>query len=305
MAPAATDPRARPGAPRNAAEMRAHPRYTSLGDAVAEAHVDQDLARLTTGIESELGDALSALLLCGPFARGEGHVLMHDGEPQADVPGYQLIAVLRRRPERYARALATISATGTRLLHARVWLCGVSRDQLSAPPRTRSWFHVGEGQLIALAGDPVAAGSIPRLPPTLIAADEFAYALCEGLAALALVELEGDGAIDPLARALRWAVLACGDALLLRRGLYAPTLVARSAALASAHAPAALRALYAAAADPASPARVDRDALEAARRTLCQVFLDLEAERAAAAAARRTPRRDRTGAAARTLVAQR
>ena len=280
MARPATDTRQRAGAVRGANEARTHARYTSLGDSVAEAHVDQDLARLTTGIESELGDALSALLLCGPFARGEGRVLSLDGEPYSDLPGYQLIAVLRRRPDRYARALSTISATWTRLLRSRVWLCGVAPVQLLAPPRTRSWFHAGEGQLITLAGDALAASSIPKLAPTRIASDEFAYALCEGFTALALAELEGEGALPPLARALRWAVLACGDALLLRRGLYAPTLATRSAALAAAHAPAALRALYDAAAAPAAPDHFDGDGLEATRRTLSHAFLDLEAERA-------------------------
>ncbi|HMI93299.1 MAG TPA: hypothetical protein VK509_18135, partial [Polyangiales bacterium] len=197
-----------------------------------------------------------------------------------DAPGYQLIAVLKRRPERYARALATISATWTRLLRSRVWLCGVSVDQLAAPPATRSWFHAGAGQVVTLSGDSLAAGSIPRRAPTRLAGDEFAYALCEGLVALALCELQNATATEPLARALRWAVLGCGDALLLRRGLYAPTLSARNTALSAAHAPAALRALYAAAADPSGPRPATRDALEATRRTLTQVFLDLEAERA-------------------------
>jgi hypothetical protein len=265
---------------RTAGDARTHVRYTALGEPNAEEHVHQDLARLTTGIESELGDTLSALLLCGPFARGEGRVLQRDGEPHADAPGYQLIAVLRRRPERYARALATISATWTRLLRSHVWLCGVTAEQLAAPPATRSWFHAGAGQLVTLSGDASVAGSVPRLGPTRIAADEFAYVLCEGLVALALCELESGGAAEPLARALRWAVLGCGDALLLRRGLYAPTLSARKAALAAAHAPAALRALYADAADPHAPRAAARDGLEAARRTLTQVFLNLEAERA-------------------------
>jgi len=261
-------------------DSRLHVRYTALGEPVAEAHVHQDLARLATGIDSELGDTLAALLLCGPFARAEGRVLQRDGEPHADAPGYQLIAVLKRRPERYARALATISATWTRLLRSRVWLCGASPEQLAAPPMTRSWFHAGAGQVVTLSGDALAAGSIPRLAPTRLASDEFAYALCEGLVALALCELQNAGASEPFARALRWAVLGCGDALLLRRGLYASTLSARNTALAAAHAPAALRALYAVAADPSGPRPATRDALEATRRTLAQVFLDLEAERA-------------------------
>jgi hypothetical protein len=265
---------------RTAADARTHVRYTALGDPAAEQHVHQDLARLATGIDSELGDTISALLLCGPFARAEGRVLQRDGEPHADAPGYQLIAVLRRRPERYARALATISATWTRLLRTHVWLCGVTSDQLAAPPKTRSWFHAGAGQLVTLSGDASLAGSVPRLAPTRMAADEFAYALCEGLVALALCELESGGAAPPLARALRWAVLGCADALLLRRGLYAATLSARKAALSAAHAPAALRALYAEAADPGAPRSDARDTLEATRRTLTQVFLDLEAERA-------------------------
>ena len=270
--PAVADVRAR--------DAKSHARYTAIGDAVAEAHVDQDLARLATGIDSELGDALITLVLCGPFARGEGRVQLRDGEPQADLPGYQLIAVLKRRPERYQRALDTISATWTRLLRTRVALCGAAPEQLAAPPATRTWFHAGWGQALSLTGNPLVVSRIPQLDPTRFAPDEFAYALCEGFTALALAELEAHGEIDPLARALRWAVLGCGDALLLRRGLYAPTLPARAAALRSAQAPAALRALYASASDPSPAKNVPREIVEAGRRALCQVFLDLEAERA-------------------------
>src|SRR5262249_36060767 len=135
------------------------------------------------------------------------------------------------------------------------------------------------GQVIALSGDPLAPGRIPRLEPTAIADDEFAFALCEGLVALALAELRG-GSVDALGRALRLAVLGCGDALLLRRGLYATTLVERNAARGAAQAPAALRALYASASAGTGSQWLTRDPIEAARRALTQSFLDLEAERA-------------------------
>ena len=57
-----------------------HPtRYTLCGEALAEARVAQDLARLATGIDSELGDQLRGLLLVGPFARAEGGIWERDG----------------------------------------------------------------------------------------------------------------------------------------------------------------------------------------------------------------------------------
>lgn len=219
-------------------------RYTACGDTVAEARVAQDLSRLSTGIDSELGEELRALLLTGPFARAEGGIVCVQGEPHAALPGYELIAVFRTRPERHERKLEDMAATWGRLLQTHVAIRAFSLHDLSHVAATRFWFHAGRGWLITLLGDPAVSLSIPRREPSDLRWQEGPIALCEGLTGLALSALDPNIAQFELIACMQRAVLACGDALLLGRGHYADTLTARAEALESMHASAALRAAF-------------------------------------------------------------
>lgn len=222
----------------------AHARYTLCGEAAAEARIAQDLSRLTTGIDSELGEEIRALLLVGPFARAEGGIVYRDGEPHADAAGYELLAIFRNKPERYDEQLAAMAATWSRMLRARVAICAFSSAELAEVEATRFWYQVGRGWLITLLGDPALSLAIPRREPDQLRWQEMGFALSEGLVALALSGLSSDAAAPTAVAGMQRAILGCGDALLLRRGQYADTLGARADALDAIHASAVLRAAY-------------------------------------------------------------
>lgn len=221
-----------------------HPtRYTLCGEALAEARVAQDLARLATGIDSELGDQLRGLLLVGPFARAEGGICERDAEPQAAPPGYQLLALVRR-PERFEAQLRAMSAAYRELLRSGVDIRGFATQELARVEATRFWFSAGRGCVLTLTGDPAFALAIPRREPRELRWQESALALAEGLSGLALANLERGDEPKALLHATQRAVLGCVDGLLLRRGQYADTLAARAEALTASHASASLRAAY-------------------------------------------------------------
>ncbi len=219
-------------------------RHTLCGEPAAEARVAQDLSRLGTGIDSEVGDVLRALVLLGPFARAEGGIRLRGGEPCAADPGYEVLALVRHAPQRQQRPLTMMAATWARLLHARVVIRAIALDELRGVPNTRPWFHAARGQALTLAGNPTLLSAIPSRPSPQLRWDEPLFALCEALAPLALCGLEAPDDAAAAVAPLQRAVLACGDALLLQRGLYAETLAARAAALDAARASATLRAAY-------------------------------------------------------------
>jgi hypothetical protein len=263
-----------------------HARYTLCGDPAAEARIAQDLARLTTGIDSELGEEIRALLLVGSFARAEGSIVYRDGEPYAGASGYELLAVFRSKPERHTEQLDAIAATWTRMLHARVAIRAFSPHELAEVAATRFWFHAGRGWLITLLGDPAVSLAIPRLEPGQLRWQETPFAMCEGLAALALRNLAGEPPAAQTIESMQRAVLNCGDALLLRRRQYADTLAARADALDAMHASALLRAAFRDAiefsAQPDAWAPESGDLAtwhETMRRALADAIVHAEAER--------------------------
>jgi hypothetical protein len=258
-------------------------RYTLAFEPAAEAHVAQDLARLSTGLESELGDALRSLLLVGPFARSEGCMARSPKELVAGLPGYELFVVLRRSPERFERVLPAISATWSRLLGTRVALRAVVEATLARPPHTRAYFHAGAGQAIELLADTARPSACAAFAATTLEASERDQLLIESLTALALARLEAPGDARRVLDRARRALLACGDAALLAHGMYASTLSERAEALARAGVGSTLREAYrtiaAASPEPAPDAPAARAAVDALLRTLSSGVLELQAAR--------------------------
>jgi hypothetical protein len=248
--------------------------------------VIQDLARVATGVDSEVGDALRALVLVGEFARAEGGIIELDGEPHAADPGYELLALFKSRPERRQQALSMMAANWSRLLNARVAIRAMAVRDLANPPATRFWFHAGRRQLVTLVGDPTLVGAIPRYNASELRADEPALALSEALTALACVTLDPNASDVARLDRMHRAVLACGDAMLLRRGQYADSLRARAEAVEVTCASAALREGYreamafCARPDLWQPEGSDVETwLASTRRWLAAWYLDSEAER--------------------------
>lgn len=258
-------------------------RYTLACEPASEAHVAQDLARLSTGLESELGDALRSLLLVGPFARSEGCMRRSHEELVAALPGYEVFVVLRRSPERFERVLPAISATWSRLLGTRVALRAVVEATLARPPRTRAYFHAGAGQALELLADTARPSACAAFAATALEPGECDQVLIEGLTALALARLEAPDDVPRLLDRTRRALLACGDAALLAHGMYASSLRERADALPHAGVGGALReayrALAARKAEPAADALATRAEADALLRTLASGILELQAAR--------------------------
>jgi hypothetical protein len=205
---------------------RATPRYTVLSEPAHEARIAQDLARAATGIASELGDSLGALWLVGPFARGEGGLVMN-GRELAAYPGYPLIAVLRRKPERHVVALQALAGAWSRLLGTRITLVGIGLRSVPQVPCTRFWLQASQGGIVTLAGDTQLAATLPNIDPAQLPAREPAETIAAALTAVALGELEQANARRK-AEHLQAAALAIGDAWLMRSGRLAPTRAERA-----------------------------------------------------------------------------
>lgn len=208
---------------------RSTPRQTALGEPAHEAHVEQDLARAATGIASELGDGLSALWLVGPLARGEGGIVSDRGE-LTTYPGYELIAVLRKKPTRHGAALKSLSGAWSRLLGTRLSIAGIGSRAVPQLPATRFWLEAQGGSLRTLTGDVELARQIPELDPTRLPSRELFTGVASAFTAIALGEIEQ---ATPRAKTerLHAAALAVGDTLLLRNGQLQPTWRERAAGL--------------------------------------------------------------------------
>lgn len=264
---------------------RGTPCYTVLSEPAHEAHIAQDLGRAATGIASELGDVLGALWLVGAFAHGEGGVAMNDGELSA-YPGYELIAVLRRKPNRHAVALQSLAGAWSRLLGTRVTLVGIGSRAVAHPPKTRFWLDVSQGGVITLSGDSHFAAALPSIDPTQLGPRQPAEAIAAALTGVALGELEQVSARSKAER-LHTAALAIGDAWLMRSERLAPTRADRARDLARArgegrelHDPYRQALEFRARPDHWMPPQADLAAwLIDARRTLSHGFLAAEAAR--------------------------
>jgi hypothetical protein len=263
---------------------RSTPRPTALTEPAHEARIEQDLARAATGIASELGDGLSALWLVGPFARGEGGIVSDRGELTA-YPGYELIAVLRRKPARHVPALRSLGGAWSRLLGTRVSIAGIGARTVPHLPPTRFWLEAQNGGLRTLAGDTALVRQIPELDPTRLATKEAFALIASAFTAVALGELEQVSARSKTER-LHAAALAVGDGVLLRNGHLQSTWRDRLAELEHGRGAGELASLYRnamaffARPDRWTPTGVDVPTwLEQGKRSLAHAYLSLEAAR--------------------------
>jgi hypothetical protein len=261
-------------------------RYTLCGEVSAEARVAQDLSRIAAGLFSDIGDRMRALVLVGSFARAEGGVLYLDDEPHAD-PGYQLLALFDRRPRREQRLVRELAATWTRLLRTQVDVRAFSVGELARTPRTLFWYHVGCGQRVTLIGDPTAIFAVPPRSSSELDPDAPVRLLTEATVALSLTSLRRDAKPDALLDRLRSTTLACGDAALLLRGIYHPSLRARAQLLSENEPCEGLAELYDTAVRHRAEARLTPDGsaahaqreLLSLRERLARIQLELEAQR--------------------------
>lgn len=205
-------------------------RYSLCADTSADARIAQDLARLGAGLEAELGDALRALILVGPYARGEGSVVAVDGE-LAPAGEYPLIALHDGSLTSDAPEVLQAARQWSQLLEVTVRLRAFPLNRLSSVPPTPLWMEVGRAMFRLVAGLPGQLQALPTIQPGEIPAPEITRTLGDAARELALARLEPDPTLQRLVRAVHHMTLALGDATLFGTGRYRYSLVERAAAL--------------------------------------------------------------------------
>ncbi|MFW5921152.1 MAG: hypothetical protein ACOCUS_04875 [Polyangiales bacterium] len=205
-------------------------RYTICHDARAEARIAADLRRIASAIETELGPALAGILLVGGYARGEGSVVVRDGEagPYND---YDLVALVRRPGGWVRRRLQRVAAEQTDRIGVDVDIWPVPVAELARMPRTLFWLDASRGGARLVRGELSLAEVLPRRDPRMVPLEEAGRLLANRAVGLALSNLETRDEDRRRARHVHKAVLACGDALLLAADRYGATTTARLEAL--------------------------------------------------------------------------
>lgn len=207
--------------------------YTLEGEAAVEQRIAADLRAVCDSVEAQLGPRMSAVLLLGGYARGEGGTLDRRGDP-GPYNDYDLVVVLERVRDLPAarRRLQRIAAHWEHRLGVDVDLWPISRRALRRAPPTLFWLDVSMGARRMMAGHGEIERDLPRWKPRDVPLEEASRLLANRAVGLALSNLE-DRECDELraARHIHKAVLACGDARLLAAAHYRATFVERQAEL--------------------------------------------------------------------------
>lgn len=199
----------------------------SVADARADARIERDIQEIARAVERELGAGLTALLLVGGYARGEGGLVERDGElgPYND---YDLVAVVRGDARSFATGLARVAQAQTIARGVEVDLWPLAERDVGRVPRTLFWLDVGRGAVRVVAGDLGVLDRLARHSPREIPIEEVGRLLANRAVGLALTNLEPEPDRDlRRARHGHKAVLACGDARLLAAHRYPATVAAR------------------------------------------------------------------------------
>ena len=186
-------------------------RYSLCADTAADARIAQDLARLGAGLEAELGDALRALILVGPYARGEGSVIAVGGE-LAPAGEYPLIALHDGSLTSDAHEVVQAARQWSQLLEVTVRLRAFPLNRLSSVPPAPLWMEVGHAMFRLVAGLPGQLQALPTIQPGEIPAAEITRTLGDAARELALARLEPDPTMQRLVRAVHHMTLALADA---------------------------------------------------------------------------------------------
>lgn len=268
-------------------------RYTAQGGAALEERIDRDLARCVSEIRRALGPVpCRGVVIGGGLGRGEGGLRRGpDGElPYND---YDLFVVVPALP-RVALSLVRrrLEALAARLhdeLRVEVEIAALPEADLPASPPTLMATDLRAGHRV-LHGPADLLSSMPPLPPEALHPVEASRLLLNRAALLLLARgvlragpLDAAGA-ERVARYVRKATLARGDAWLILRGRYV-TGTFRCVERLAAEAPAPLAEAYAAAVDErlSGVERHDEATLRTAHaheaRALTDAFGEAEAAR--------------------------
>ncbi|MDD9944283.1 MAG: hypothetical protein OXU20_24785 [Myxococcales bacterium] len=206
-------------------------RYTLGGEPAAEHQVLQDLSRLAADVDAELRPALVALVLIGRFARGEGGVVLSNGEPHAH-PSYRCLAVLADDDDDATRLARRLAQRWSNHLGVPVFLHCHARATLRRARKTLWWLDIARGNAEVLCGDRQVLQNVRACDVGDLPSDEAGWLITQAAAELALAPRTADDGVAPLNASLHKAVLSCGDATLLLAGRFGSTLQSRETQLA-------------------------------------------------------------------------
>jgi hypothetical protein len=200
--------------------------------------IQADLLAVVARILEEVAPVcpVTAVALAGGFGRGEGGVIMRDGQP-TPVNDYDITLTIPRSPvfvkRRVRRVLAALSARLEKQLGIAVDLDARDPKDLSSVPNIIIWYEIQAGNKI-LWGDRNAFRPMPALDATRIPLWDGTLLLFNRAGGLLLAKkmlLEDDFATRErkmyFVIQLSKAALALGDCLLIREGKYCASYVER------------------------------------------------------------------------------
>lgn len=203
--------------------------FTGTGSPEAEARVAEDLAVIVDAVRSTPSpERLEAVLLLGGFARGEGAVVRDAGGVLRGFNDYDLLLVFSSRPRDSAPFQNLSHKLAERLAIEFVDLGVAGAADLAAAPPTLFWYELGLAhRVLWAAGEPPPVRRFPQ--SDLDPAEGSRLLVNRGMgllwAALRLRPPEGGRTaprdLEFSAIASHKAVLAAGDAALLRENAYA------------------------------------------------------------------------------------
>lgn len=219
--------------------------FTAAGFPAAEARVAGDLAHIVQAVRAEAAaDALVAVFLLGGYARGEGAVRTAEDGTLRGFNDYDLLLVFSARPRRPARFSELSRRLALELEIDFVDLGVATPRDLAAAPPTLFWYELGEAHrlLWSRPGDPpqlrrFSLGDIEPAEGSRLLLNRGLGLLWAG-ARLWAGPSPGSGPVIENQAELRFAtiaahkaVLAAGDAALLRANAYTPSQSGRQATL--------------------------------------------------------------------------
>jgi hypothetical protein len=206
-------------------------RTTPTPSRAAREALDAALHPIATRVAERFPEVVG-LMLVGSFARDEGGFVETRGRllPYNDL---DLVAIDEGNPRKLREPLARLGHELTQSVGVDVDLWPVATSVVEQPPKTLFWLDValGGGRMLLGPGSLLPVG---RVDVHEVPLEEAARLLANRATGIALSRLAGEREDTVrFRRHVHKAVLAVGDALLLERRVYAPTVAARAARLAS------------------------------------------------------------------------
>jgi len=210
-------------------------RYTHGGNTEVEARIAMDQSLIKIYVKDAVPNQIFlALVLMGGYGRGEGGYRLVDGKP-APYNDYDYFLVVKGLGRKEAAALQAdlheVAERLSQIVGVEVDLAVLRQESLSSAPFTLMNAEMKWGHRV-VAGDPRVLELMPAMPMDKLSLGEFtrlmnnrgALLLMNAMALDSRHTLQGNE-LEIFFKYLFKAILACGDAMLARKGIYHPSYV--------------------------------------------------------------------------------